>query len=279
MTAVAIWLEQADYMVWGCADTRISRRGDQSGFVRLTDRGAKLFALPIACSAVSTHENVQPEPHFQSTFGFAFAGATLPATMTYATASTALRNLNSVGKNVPTVGQASELVRRIGRQFVMDAAGDSQSDPRLSLFECAVFGYSQPHDRYQAFHIHPEFGGENLEMAIVEFDLYKENAVLVFGSGRERVLKKIDDLSVTRANGVQALRLPMRALEAVVREDRGDVGGELSIAGLYMADFRIYWSMRHKGSSATGQLFNGFDFSGDLGVIDEVFWVGGLGLA
>ena len=58
MTVVAVWYEKYDDYLWAVADTRISVSYEQ-GLIKTTDRGAKLFALPVVCSAFSENGSVE----------------------------------------------------------------------------------------------------------------------------------------------------------------------------------------------------------------------------
>ena len=98
MTVVAIWRE--GQVLWAAADTRISSVGAQGVIIR-TDSAAKLLPLRVKCRQVPIMSGVLAQAHFDRTFGFAYAGDTLPALQVYAAAVAFLDNLQANGYTDP----------------------------------------------------------------------------------------------------------------------------------------------------------------------------------
>lgn len=92
LTVVAVWLEPFDRVVWAAADTKISRSGPIGGTI--TDADAKLLPLALRCFQPGA-DGFFSSVTLQTSIGFAFAGATLPALNTYAVAGASLQNLIS----------------------------------------------------------------------------------------------------------------------------------------------------------------------------------------
>jgi len=138
MTAIAIWYEPSDRMVWAVADTRISVRGAQGGVIK-TDAASKLLPLRVTCRQMPYMSNLQVDSHYEGTFGFAFADDGVPALMTYATASACLDSLTINGHtDPPQLSLVAGLVCRIGTRFGAEAA--ESRNQTLVPFEAAVFG-------------------------------------------------------------------------------------------------------------------------------------------
>jgi hypothetical protein len=82
-------------------------------------------------------------PHFWTTVGYAFAGDVVPATMTFATASTFLQNLTTLGStDPPMLQEIAALVRGLAEQFSRESLASSNG--KYGRFEAAVFGWC-PH--------------------------------------------------------------------------------------------------------------------------------------
>jgi hypothetical protein len=108
MTIAVIW--QEDGSQWCAADTRlVAGIDDQS----TTEIAAKIFVIPVMAGALDS-ELKPRQPHWIQ-YGFVYAGAVLPASMTAVTASTFLQNLARPGDRAdpPTFEQIAELVHRL----------------------------------------------------------------------------------------------------------------------------------------------------------------------
>jgi len=87
VTVVVVWFEPQDDGIWAVADTRISAPSPSGGVFVRTDSASKLFTLSVVCRPLANEKALFPEPHWTGTFGFAFSGDSLPALMTFSTAT------------------------------------------------------------------------------------------------------------------------------------------------------------------------------------------------
>src|SRR5262249_29131271 len=98
MTVVATWYEPFDKIVWCVSDTRVSRPGPTAGTI--TDGGAKILPLSVR-TFLPGESGFFDRNILSTTVGFAYAGATLPALMTYAVANTFLQHLYGMPGSPP----------------------------------------------------------------------------------------------------------------------------------------------------------------------------------
>src|SRR6516164_4040637 len=113
MTIAVIW--QEDGFQWCAADTRLTADNDQP----TTEIATKIYAIPVVAAAHSGHHR---QPHYWAQYGFVYAGAALPASMTAVTASTFLQNLSRPGPrgNPPTFEEIAQLVHRLAERFMRE---------------------------------------------------------------------------------------------------------------------------------------------------------------
>ena len=112
MTLAAVW--RVEERVYAIADTRISR---SAGNV-LTEHGPKLLPVTLLCKQPGP-TNFFDRIAFAATFGFAYAGATLPALATHALASTLFQNLIGVpGTPPPGLDAVSGGVAEIAQRYM-----------------------------------------------------------------------------------------------------------------------------------------------------------------
>ena len=91
MTIAVIW--QEDGFQWCAADTRLVADPDDRP---MTEIAAKIYAIPVVVGVLE--DELKPrQPHYWTQFGFVYAGAALPASMTAVTASTLLQKLARPG--------------------------------------------------------------------------------------------------------------------------------------------------------------------------------------
>jgi hypothetical protein len=265
MTIVAIWLEPSDDALWAVADTRISAPGEAGGAIIRTDSGAKLFALPISCFRIGSEPSYRRHRHYSTSVGFAFAGDVLPATMTYATASTFLQNLGTVETaDPPLLSDVAKLVRTVAIGFSKESLASSNG--KYGEFEASLFGWEAHLNRFVVYHLTPKISSESFSIDIHEHFPNDNRTVLMMGSGRSRLSSKIDTI---RQNGKDEFgrsgRIPKLAVEGIVREDVGDVGGSLSISIATQWGYELYSWVRpiEIGKPDATIAFNGIDLHGE----------------
>jgi hypothetical protein len=266
MTIVAIWFEPGDNALWSVADTRISAPGEAGGAIIRTDSGAKLFALPISCFRIGSDPFYRRRPHYNTSVGFAFAGDVLPATMTYATASTFLQNLGTVeSADPPLLSEVAELIRTVAMGFSKESLASSNG--KYGAFEASLFGWEPHLNRFAAYHLTPKISSGSFSIDIHEHFPSDNRAVLTMGSGRSRLSSKINTI---HQNGKDEFgrsgRVPKLAIEGIVREDVGDVGGSLSIGIATQWGYELHSWVRpiQTGKPDAIMAFNGIDLHGDL---------------
>lgn len=80
MTIAVLW--QEDGVLWCAADTRlVAGKGDQP----TTEMAAKIYSIPMSTSATIPDTYEVRQKHYWTQYGFVFAGAVQPATMTAVT--------------------------------------------------------------------------------------------------------------------------------------------------------------------------------------------------
>jgi hypothetical protein len=132
------------------ADSRISNSGTPS-----TETAPKIF--PINVVAGTADGLLASFPYF----GFAYAGSTLAANVTHATASHCLTNLFSSGPLLSPWTLDVARVYQAAARLQMHELGSRLTDPHGALFSGIVFGYSPLSAQVQAFkltpRLHPSF--------------------------------------------------------------------------------------------------------------------------
>ena len=268
MTVIVVWYEKPDNALWSVADTRISRPGQGGGQVVLTDSGAKLFSLPVSCREVSTDPSVKRYPYYASTFGYAFAGDVLPAAMTIATTITITQELIAYdAKLPPRLADIANLVRRLSERFSREVLSSSHGN--YGKFEAVVFGYCPHANALGAFHLRPELSQGQLSVSMSECAIGHDDSALVFGNGRTRAIDKIAQLRSEGDHHRRTVRLPKLAVEALIREDSGDVGGSLSVGIAGHWGFSLYGSVQpiEEGKPPARRTFNGIDLDEEIGMV------------
>ena len=77
----------------------------------------------------------------------------------------------------------------------------------------------------------------------------------------------------------RTVRFPKSAIERLVAEDIGDVGGSMSIATVSRSGFRAYFSVRKQPDTWVPEnSFNGIDLIEDIGMVGSCF-IGMAGIA
>jgi hypothetical protein len=269
MTIVAVWFEPTENALWAVADTRISKPGSSGGMTIMTDSGAKLLALPIRCHRFTGDLSGQRAPHYLSSIGYAFAGDILPATMTFATATTFLQSLTTSGSgNPPPLSAIADMIRRVAERFSREALGSSNG--QYGRFTVAIFGWCPIINRFAIYEITPQLESADFRMQCNEH-LPEDNAFVVsFGSGAERLNDMIAFIRQHGDKHHRTARIPKLAAEAIIDEDIGDVGGSLSLGVAVPGDFRLYSVLRpiEPGKPEAKLSYNGIELN------EDSMWVG-----
>jgi len=237
MTLAAVW--RVDERVYAIADTRITR---EAGNI-LTDRGPKLLPITLVCKQVDISE----PPVYQTTIGYAYAGATLPALATHALANTLCQNLlGPAGANLPGLDLVTIEVRDIADRYIREIGELSGLG---SLFSAIVFGFCPQANRFRAFRIIPELDGGVLSTKISEHDLYGSDTLLVIGNRPELLRERVcierpklyaDPQGISpQMQTLREIDLPKRALQSLIDEGADEnIGGAIQAAWLTRAGFQ-----------------------------------------
>ncbi|WP_439579665.1 hypothetical protein [Elioraea sp.] len=272
MTIVAIWQEGA--FLWTAADTRIVTG---SGNVK-TDSGSKIFSIPIICFQPDS-EGFFRIPSYNTTYGFAFAGSVLPASMTAITAATLLSALipTSESRAPPCFEHIAVLFERLAGRFMQEHYR-AHSIPD-ALFSAALFGWCGYERIFKVAHISGHNGRYNAEVALTYTSpRHDTEPWLVLGSGKIDFDYELRELQSSKEPS--AGRLPLRAIERMIGKGKLDIGGAISVGITTCSGFRPFLRVapRKSGKSEAGRFYNGIDVDNELGLIGH-YCVGNAGIA
>ena len=262
MTIVAVWFEPTEGVLWSVADTRISKEGKSGGTTIMTDSGAKLFAIPIRCYRFGPDLNTRRIPHYSSSIGYAFAGDVLPATMTFATASTFLQNLMTQGSgDPPRLREVAGMISLLAERFSKESLGSSNGN--YGKFTAVIFGWCPILDRFAIYRLSPRLDSSGFHVETTEHLPEDDRSVVSFGSGAARLNQKIEFIRQHGDKYHRTARIPKLAAEAVIEEDIGDVGGSLSIGIATRGNFQLYSYVSPivRGRPEAKISFNGIDLN------------------
>lgn len=244
MTLVAVWLHDFDAptttpRVHAIADTRIS---GSPGNV-LTDHGPKILPLPIICRTAGRSGFIDLET-FKGQFGFAFAGATLPALSTHALASTLFSNLahHAEAPKEPSLFNVAYAVANVASHYMKEVG---QISERGALFKAVVFGFCPVELKYAAFEIRPkiEADGLKIELNAVVLD---HSTVVVIGSDEAALRASIEEMrNEPDLHPINYCEAPMRALRKYIQQNpESGVGGSIQQAWYYPYTLELVATMQ-----------------------------------
>ncbi|MEN3971595.1 hypothetical protein WJS89_02825 [Sphingomicrobium sp. XHP0235] len=230
MTSVIVWLDlEKDDLVsgsqryfngglWIAADSRISSPSDkfQNGRQILTDVAPKI--LPVPYTLYRRHEDGPGSvPVYNGELGFAYAGNTLPANMTYGLIMSALAG--STGEfysEYPTMEDFVKFVTLIGSHFAREAQAS---------FEAFLTGTcpQDPHGGAQVWHL-LLWSQKQGQYHKCEFSAEKRMFLL---GNRKAELREM----CRKGFALSVDYNPTKALRAVIKEEGfSEVGGLVTIA-------------------------------------------------
>jgi hypothetical protein len=292
MTIAVIW--QEDGFQWCAADTRIVGNNDAP----MTEIAAKIYAIPVVVSAIggqlSTERTQQSfcgpwpfgapwrqlegrkvlspgerQPRYWTQYGFVFAGAASPASMTAVTASTFLQKLAGPG-DPPTFEKIAEFVCRLAKRFMEDRRQFGAD----GIFQAAFFGWC-PHTMiYKIAHIdgRNDGGSFRVELSYPPAPRTDGDPWLVLGSADPAFRSTLAEYR--RAETIIAKMVPRRVIEKMVAEERDQtVGGATSIGFANQHGFELYYAAEPitRGQPAMRRIFNGLDLDTEIGQIGNHF--------
>ena len=271
MTIAVIW--QEDGLQWCAADTRLVAGSNDTP---TTEIAAKIYAIPLAVSALSP--NLQ-QPHYQTQYGFVYAGAALPASMTAVTASTFLQKLARSGERTdpPLFERIAELVHRLAKRFM----ADRRQFGGEGIFSAAFFGWCPHAMKYKIAYIdgRNDAGSFRVELSYPPPPPTEGDPWLVLGSGASTFAATLAAYRATEANITK--RVPRRVIEKMVAEEREPtVGGATSIAAAHQHGFELFYAIEPvtPGQPAARRIFNGLDLDTEVGQVGQ-YLVAASGIA
>jgi hypothetical protein len=273
MTIAVIW--QEDDFQWCAADTRLVAGSEDQP---TTEMAAKIYAIPVRVGALDM-EGESRQPHYWTQYGFVFAGAALPASMTAVTASTLLQNLVHPGERIdpPRFEEIAELVCRLAKLFMAERRQFGGN----GIFSAGLFGWC-PHTReYKIAHINgrSDAGGFRVELSYPPRPSTDGDPWLVLGSGASTFTSTLEEYRNAEAHIIK--RIPRRVIDKMVAEGRDrTVGGATSIAAANQQGFELFCAVEPivSGQPAARRIFNGLDLDIDVGQIGQ-YIVAAVGVA
>lgn len=250
MTSVVIWRQREliDFSgdgsapsmhvgdIWIAADSRISTETNSGS--RTTPTDAALKILPINLKLFQEHEyGPGSVPVYEGQIAFAYAGYILPATMSYAMATSYLRGLTGpYDADLPTIGNIVGLINRIGATYAAET---------MQPFEAFVVGLCPLHDgnrRDHAYRLQFDKSGTPRPPELLNLDA--DGSFALLGSNKQTIGDRLRERLDKDVEYNPALVIK----EVIEEEIAGDIGGYLHLARIRGA-VEVYpeWRGTHAG--------------------------------
>lgn len=273
MTIAAIW--QEDDLVWCAADTRLVAGSDDGP---TTDIAAKIYSIPVAVGALDLE--LEPrQPHYWTQYGFVYAGAALPASMTAITASTLLQKLARPGGRTdpPTFEDIAKLVHRLAKRFMEDRR-QFGSD---GIFSAAFFGWCPHEMKYKVAHIdgRNDSGSFRVDFSYPSPPQTDGDPWLILGNGTSTFKSTLAEYQSNEKHNSK--RVPRRVIDKMVEEKKDQtVGGATSIGAAHRYGFELFFACEPitPGEPAARRIFNGLDLDTEVGNVGQ-YLVAAKGIA
>lgn len=261
MTVVALWYRENGRKLRCAADTRFSRGKDEKLTIT-TDSGPKIFSVSVICREEQGDALAWPITHSHS-FGFAYAGAVVPALSALALASACTQSLCCMpGKSRPvSVESVARLFQAIAHHCITDASYRlGQSDDQTThFFEGLLFGYCPHRLEHTAYKFKPSLRSGSLTVEMEHLSI-EPNFLTVMGSGTMEFLTDCE-----RHKETKGFYDPIETLKTMLGEEpRKDVGGYIQYGETDEEGFKILPVIEpNDGSSGEWPVsFLGWDCSG-----------------
>lgn len=230
MTSVIVWqdleLDEKNFDaphvwerdIWIAADSRISAPSDQhrSGRRVLTDVAPKILPIHFGLYERAEH-GPGISPRYEGELGFAYAGNTLPANMTYSVAVSYLARMTAeFDSELPSLEDMVVFVARVGGHYARETG---------ALFEAFVTGTCprNPHGGAEVYHL-TLWSKKAPGYHRLQFDA--DHRMYLMGNRKDE-LRKICSAGFAADISYN----PTRALAQLIEEDAvGEIGGLLSLA-------------------------------------------------
>lgn len=263
VTIAVVW--QEDGFQWCAADTRLVAGDDDRP---ATEIAAKIYAIPVVVSAMGN--GFPSQPHYWTQYGFVYAGAALPATMTAVTASTLLQKLTRPGdrEDPPTFEQIAEFVCRLAKRFMTERrqfGGDG-------IFSAMFFGWCPHKAIYKLAYINgrDDAGGFRVELTYPAPPQVDGDPWFILGSGDKMFKSTLAEYRNTERHITK--RVPRRVIDKMVDEaPNRTVGGATSIGMARRNGFELFYVIEPitPGQPEALRIFNGLDLDTEIGPIGQ----------
>ena len=264
MTIAVVW--QEDGHQWCAADTRIVAGSEDK---QTTEIASKIFVIPVLASAMLP-DSIIRAPHFHTKYGFVYAGATSPASMTAITAATLLQTLARPGdrSNPPTFENIAALVHRLAKRFM----SERRQFGAEGLFSAALFGWCHYSNAFKIAHIdgREDAGIFRVELSYPPAPPTDGDPWLVLGGARSAFEATLVEYRSTEPFITK--RVVRRTIERMVADGLDPtVGGATSVGVAHENGFDLFCGLEPVilGQSLGRRVFNGLDLDIDVGDVGE----------
>ncbi|AZL84741.1 hypothetical protein EIJ81_09060 [Aliivibrio salmonicida] len=264
--------------LWAVSDTRVS----DSGSV-MTDNCPKVTSISAFTYKNSDIHRSNPKCLFR--FGFGFAGSTLIGSNVREILSTFVGNLSEVHyydqpdypyeDKLPSLMEISELCKKLGEKYISSLGF---SFPRRVGCEFLIFGCCPKTKEYRTIMLRNSPDNPAV-LNIIEKSL-NDTEYLVLGDQKERVATKIEAIKHQLVSkGKQVRNAPIYALESILEEDNGTIGGFLQLCISTVVDTKQFFISTDKNDKNNYQVA-GFSLMSELSILGgfSVSMPGGLSI-
>ncbi|NOJ14004.1 hypothetical protein [Vibrio splendidus] len=287
MTSIVCWrnIERENNLawvlgdgLWAVSDTRVS-----SGGSVMTDNCPKVTSISAFTYKYTDIHRSNPKCLFR--FGFGFAGSTLIGSNVREMLSTFVSNLSELHyydqpdypyeDKLPSLMEIAELCKKLGEKYISSLGF---SFPKSVGCELLVFGCCPKTKEYRTIMLRNTPDNPAV-LSIVEKTL-NDNECLILGDQKERVSTKIQTIKQNFvSNSKQVRDAPIFALESILEEDNGTIGGYLQLCISTIADTKQFFISTDKNDKNHYQIA-GFSLMSELSILGgfSVVMSGGLSI-
>jgi hypothetical protein len=203
-------------------------------------------------------------------YGLVFAGKTSVALHAFATLSGMCMALQGSSEDVPSLEDIATLLARVVYLYVRDFRGAAADFVSRAAVEILLFGICPCSRNYEVWKISDRMIDNSLNV-ICEPQPAELGVVVTIGSQITRFNEVLAELKQTSE---VHFRLPRVAIGKMVAENRGDVGGEVSIAVHNQYGFQTFWTVGENMHGQVARLMFGVDLD-EIGPVGPTMILGG----
>lgn len=264
--------------LWAVSDTRVS-----SGGSVMTDNCPKVTSISAFTYKDSDIHRSDPKCLFR--FGFGFAGSTLIGSNVREMLSTFVGNLSELHyydqpdypyeEKLPSLMEISELCKKLGEKYISSLGF---SFPNSVGCEFLIFGRCPKTKEYRTIVLRNSPDNPTV-LNITEKSL-NDTEYLVLGDQKKRVATKIDSIKVRlMSTGSPVHHAPIYALDSILEEDSGTIGGFLQLCISTVVDTKQFFISTDKDDKNSYQIA-GFSLMSELSILGgfSVSMPGGLSI-